>query len=310
MTDQTQEIPARSPWGPDDEIGRLNLITEQSRAAAMEGIDPGRTFDLGVDLYVGMPSWAAAGDPSFMIWMTHTPSGNLIDNPMKRSREENERVGYSGDSIAMYTHCGTHLDTLNHFSRYGKIWNGFNEEEHLGSRHWTKCGADKLPPIVARGVMLDIPGALGMDMLPQGHAISPDEIKKAVERQNTPLREGDVVLVRTGRMAIYPDWEQFMVNSPGISLDSAKYLVEEGGAILLGADNVSVEQAPSPVKDNWVPVHCYCFQEVGVCLLEFANLEPLAEAGVYEFCFIGTPLKIRGATGAPLRPIAMAYRDR
>ena len=308
MTTELPE-PTRSPWGPDDEIGRLNLITAESRARAMENLDPAQTFDLGIDLYVGMPSWAAAGDPAFAIWMTHTPSGTLVDNPMGRSREENERVGYSGDSIAMYTHCGTHIDTLNHFARHGRIWNGFSEAEHLGSRHWTKCGADKVPPIVARGVMLDIPAALGIEMLPQGHAISVDEVKKAVDRQGTPLREGDVILVRTGRMKTYPDWESFMVNSPGISLDTAKYLVEEGGAILIGADNVSVEQAPSPDPDNWVPVHCYCFQEVGVPLLEFANLEGLSESGVYEFCFVGTPLKIRGATGAPLRPVAIAYRS-
>jgi kynurenine formamidase len=170
-----------------------------------------------------------------------------------------------------------------------------------------RCGADRLPAIVTRGVMLDIPAAKGIDMLPQGHGVSIDEVRAAVDRQETPLREGDVVLVRTGRMQVYPDWNKFMVDSPGISLATAKYLVEEGGAILLGADNLSVEQAPSPDPDNWVPVHCYCFLEVGVPLLEFANLESLSAAKVYEFCFIASPLKIKGATGTPVRPIAFAY---
>jgi kynurenine formamidase len=307
---QSRELPAipvASPWGQDDEIGRLNLITAESRGRAMSGIDPTRTFDLGIDLFVGMPSWSAAGDPSFAIWMTHTPTGTIVDNPMGKPREMNELVGYSGDSIAMYTHCGTHIDTLNHFSRNGMIWNRFTQAENLGSRHWMKCGADRLPPIVARGVMLDVPAVLGIDMLPQGHAISVDEVKAAAERQGTPLREGDVVLVRTGRMQVYPDWNGFMVDSPGISLATAKYLVEEGGAILLGADNLSVEQAPSPDPDNWVPVHCYCFLEVGVPLLEFADLEALSAAQVYEFCFIASALKIKGATGTPVRPLAIAY---
>jgi kynurenine formamidase len=307
---QAQEpatIPALSPWGPDDEIGRLNLMTDATRAQAMERVDASRTFDLGIDLYVGMPSWSAAGDPVFSINMTHTPAGTVVDNAMRKDRAHNELVGYSGDSISMYTHCGTHIDMLNHFGRNGRIWNGFTEAEYLGSRHWLKCGADRIPPIVARGVMLDIPAALGLDMLPKGHGVSVDEVKRAVDRQGTELRDGDVVLVRTGRMQLYPDWDGFMVDSPGITLPTAKYLVEEGGAMLIGADNLSVEQAPSPDPDNWVPVHCYCFMEVGVPLMEFANLEGLATAGVHEFCLIASALKIRGATGTPVRPLALPY---
>ena len=304
---QRMQIPARSPWGPTDEIGRLNAITPESRRAALKGVDPTTVFDIGIELFVGMPSWAAAGDPSFHIWMTHTPAGTVVDNVMNKTREQNESVGYSGDAISMYTHCGTHLDTLCHFARNGRIWNGFSAAEHLGSRHWLKCGADKLPPIIARGIMLDVPAALGLGMLPQGHGVSVDEVKLTAERQGTRLREGDVVLVRTGRMALYPDWDGFMKDSPGITLATAKYLVEQGGAILLGADNLSVEQAPSPDPGNWVPVHCYCFLEVGVPLLEFAYLEDLSASHVYEFCFVASPLKIRGATGTPVRPLAMPY---
>jgi kynurenine formamidase len=296
-----------SPWGPDDEIGRLNLMTAESRQAALTNIDPLRVFDLAVDFAIGMPSWSKAGDPTFAIWMTHTPHGTLVDNPMHVSEDQNQRVGYSGDSIAMYTHCGTHMDSLCHFANHGKIWNGFTEAEHLGSRHWLKCGAEKLPPIITRGVMLDVAGALGLDMLPDGYGISVADIRTTLDRQQTELREGDVVIVRTGRMKLWPDWEGTLINSPGITLEVAKYLVETGGAIVLAADNLSVEQAPSPNPDNWVPVHTYCLTEKGAPLIEFVNCEELAAERVYEFCFIGTPLKIRGATGTPLRPLAIPY---
>jgi kynurenine formamidase len=304
--DAAQEF-SKSPWGPDDEIGRLNLMTDESRRAALAGIDPTRMYDLSVEFAIGMPSWAKAGDPTFAIWMTHTPRGTQVDNPLAVSQEQNERVGYSGDSIAMYTHCGTHMDTLCHFANHGRIWNGFTEAEHLGSRHWTKCGAEKLPPIIARAVLLDVATALGMDMLPSGYGVTVADVERTIGQEGVELREGDVVIVRTGRMKVWPDWEGTLMNSPGITLDVAKYLVEKGGAMILAGDNLSVEQAPSPDPDNWVPVHCYCLTERGAPLIEFVNCEELAADRVYEFCFVGTPLKIRGATGTPLRPLGFPY---
>jgi kynurenine formamidase len=285
----------------------MNLMTAESRRAAFANIDAQKMFDLAVDFEIGMPSWSRAGDPTFAIWMTHTPHGTLVDNPMAVSEDQNLRVGYSGDSIAMYTHCGTHMDSLCHFANHGVIWNGFTEAEHLGSRHWTRCGAEKLPPIVARGVMLDVAGSLNLEMLPAGYGISVADIERTIEKQQTQLREGDVVIVRTGRMRLWPDWEGTLINSPGITLDVAKYLVEVGGAMILAGDNLSVEQAPSPDPNNWVPVHTYCLTERGAPLIEFVNCEELASSGLYEFCFIGSPLKIRGATGTPLRPLAIPY---
>src|SRR5205823_15102096 len=129
-----------------------------------------------------------------------------------------------------------------------------------------------------------------------------------IERQRVGLREGDVAIVRPGRMKVWPDWEGTLMNSPGITLEVARYLVERGGAMILGADNLSVETSPSPDPNNWVPVHTYCLVEKGAPLIEFLNCEELAADRVYEFCFIGTPLKIRGATGTPLRPLAFPYR--
>src|SRR5437899_6517291 len=84
---------------------------------------------------------------------------------------------YSGDAISMYTHCGTHIDTLNHFGYNGVIWNGYKASEHLGARHWNVCGADKFPPIIARGVMLDIAGLKGVDTLPPSYGIGADDIR-------------------------------------------------------------------------------------------------------------------------------------
>ena len=117
-----------SPYGPDDEIGRLNMITPESRSRLLARVDPARYYDLSVDYFMGMPTWAAAGDPTYQIWMSHTPPGTVIDNLTGQTREINQHIGYSGDVFSMYTHCGTHIDTLNHWGYDGEIWNHFTAQ--------------------------------------------------------------------------------------------------------------------------------------------------------------------------------------
>jgi len=102
-----------SPWGPNDEIGRLNLITPESQAAILTRMSSGKSYDLSVEYYVGMPSWQAAGDPHYRMWMTHTPHGTVIDDPLNLGQSMNEHVSYTGAAISMYTHMGTHIDALN-----------------------------------------------------------------------------------------------------------------------------------------------------------------------------------------------------
>ena len=157
------ESPAvgNSPWGPDDEIGRLNLITEQSRSEILSRISGGKAYDLSVEYFIGMPSWQAAGDPHYRIWMTHTPDGNVVDDPLGLGQAMNEHVSYTGAAVSMYTHIGTHIDSLNHFGLNGEIWNGFRAADHLGDRGWQVAGAENIPPIIARGVLIDVAAAKG-----------------------------------------------------------------------------------------------------------------------------------------------------
>ncbi|WP_428912095.1 cyclase family protein [Niallia sp. Krafla_26] len=296
-----------SPWGPEDEIGRLNLITPESREKVMSSIDMSRTFDLTVNYFMGMPSWTAAGDPPYQIWMTHNPSGNTHDELMSATQEGKELIGYSGDAISMYTHCGTHIDTFNHFGYRGEIWNGFNEAQHLGSRHWNKCGPENFPIIIARAVLLDVAGAKGVDMLPDSYGIGQDDLLETMEKQGVSIQEGDIVMIRTGRMNVWPDREKFTNNSPGLNIEGAEYLAGLG-AMILGGDNIALEQAPSPEKDNYFPVHTYLFSEVGIPIIEMLWLEDLAKEQIYEVGFIGKAMPLVGATGAPLQPIVFAIK--
>ncbi|WP_428649376.1 cyclase family protein [Roseibium sp.] len=296
-------LAGESPWGPEDEIGTLNMMTDASRLEILQRIETGKVYDLGVDLFVGMPDCcsAAFGDPTYQMMMLHTPA---------RGDGGKELLSHSSEAISMNTHTGTHIDTLSHFGLHGKIWNGVGADEALGVRGWSKSGADKYPSIVARGVLIDVAKAKGVDVLPASYAITVTDLKDALAKQGTTLAGGDVVLVRTGQMSLWPDKSKLsLFSQSGLGLEAAKWLAEEQKAMVLGADNLGLESFPSTNPENFAPVHSYLLAEKGVSFLELLWLEDLAKDGVHEFAFITSPLKLRGATGSPVRPIAIPVKS-
>lgn len=302
------ESVGKSPWGAHDEIGALNMMTDTSRLAILSKIGSGRAYDLSVEYFKGMPSFHHLHDPGYQFWLTHTPRGTVVDNPNGLGAEMNRKVGYTGDAISMYTHMGTHIDALNHFGLDGKVWNGFSADEHLGDHGWKKTGAETIPPIIARGVLIDVAASKGVSSLTNNYRVTSQDLKEALDRQKVQLQRGDVVLIRTGQARFYENASQFLHNYPGISLDAVKWLVEQNGAMLLGADNLSLEAFPSERADNWVPVHTYLLAEKGVMFIEQMMLEDLSKDRIYEFAFIAASLKLRGASAAPMRPIALPLR--
>ena len=299
---QAAEV-AQSPYGPDDEIGVLNMLSAATSLAVLQRINSGKIYDLSVDNFVGMPGLAdlGMGDPPFHMWMTHTPNGVKVEGLSPAGSPD--QLALYDDAIIMSTHTGTHLDTLNHLGYGDKIFNGYDNATHLSDKGWTKAGADKIPPIIARGILIDVAAEKGLDILPDSYEISSDDLQRAMTRQGIALQAGDVVLIRTGRIRVWPDPEKFVPNEPGITRESAGWLVDNG-AILIGADNMGVEKFPMS-EDS---VHTYLFAERGVCLLEILWLEELARDGVNEFAFIAAPIKLRGATGTPVRPLAIPIR--
>jgi kynurenine formamidase len=299
---------SKSPWGPDDEIGRLNWLSSSSIAAVLGTLDGGRIFDLAVDYFIGMPAFTKAGDPKFEFWMTHTPQGTVNDGLNGMSREVHEKYSLCADSFLMNTHTGTHIDTLNHLGYCGRFWNGWTAEEHLGGRYWMKGGSDKFPPIVARGVLIDIAGLHGVDVLPDSYVITPEDIQHAIARSGVRLNRGDIAMIRTGDTSNWPD-PDCMVNPSGIGLAAARYLCEECGAMSIACDNVSLEVMPPEDPEAYLPVHSYLFATAGTTIIELVRMDEIAGEGLVECAFIATPLKLRGSTGAPVRPIAIPLRS-
>lgn len=309
LLDRDGLVVSRSPWGEDDQIGRLNWVTAASRQAVLEHLDGSGVFDLGVEYFLGMPSWAAAQDPKYELWMTHTPQGSVNDGLAGAAPETMRKYSYCGDSLHMYVHTGTHIDALNHFGHHGMFWNGWTADRDLGSRFWLKGGVEHYPPLIARAVLLNVAALHGVECLPPGHVITPQELRGAAQRQGTAVRPHDVVLLRTGRMTAWPDPDAYLADTPGLGLAGARWLCEEAGAMVVGTDAVSLDVAPHEDADTFCPVHAYMFATAGAQIIEVLDLEALAGEGVYEHALIVLALKLRGATGSPVRPIAVALRS-
>ena len=293
----------RSPFGEDDQIGMMSILTDSTRASLLGRVSQGTVYDLAVEFFVEMPGYYGANDPHFEICMSHTPPGTRNEGGAQFGGDV---AGYSGDIVSFYTHCGTHLDSLNHFGYGDEVWNGYSAATDLGSRHWLKNGPEHLPPVVARAILLDVAGALGAEVLPDSYGIGPAEIEKTLQTERVALEPGDVVLIRTGKMTLWPDQESFASGYLflGLNLEGARVLAE-AGCVLVGTDAMSPEQAPSAIPDHPAPVHSYLLSECGVLIVKNLWLEDLACEGVYELGFFGAPIKFRGATGTPIRPFAI-----
>lgn len=295
-----------SPWGKSDEIGTLNMMSDSNNLALFSKIRTGKVYDLGVEYFVGMPGFTELGDPPYQYWLTHTPRGTVVGNHTHQGETMNKKVSYTGDAVSMYTHTGTHIDALSHFGLHGKIWNGFAADEHLSDRGWDKGGAEKIPPIIGKAVLIDVPAFKGVDVLPGNYVITLKELQQLINTQHLQINKGDIVFIRTGIMKyFYNDRDKFMQHSPGMSMEALRWLIETKGVMTLGADNLGVEAIPSGDSSNWLPGHTYLLAQWGVMFIELLYLEDLSAAGVHDFLFIGLPLKIRGASGAPVRPMAI-----
>jgi kynurenine formamidase len=216
-------------------------------------------------------------------------------------------VSPAADAITFGGHVGTHIDALCHFSCGGRLYGGI---EVLGRQSYAggvePLSVETIAPILRRGVLLDVAGHLEMDALPVDFEISPTHLEDIAKCQKVAIEPKDVVLLRTGWAQFFDDPRRFITGGkgaapagPGPGLGAARWLSERG-VFCAGSDTVAFEKVPSGM-----PVHVHLLVESGIHIVEMLNLEELARDRVYEFLFIAAPLKIRGGTGSPIRPLAV-----
>jgi kynurenine formamidase len=307
-------------WGKEDEVGALNEMTDASRLAALRLADRGKVYDLGVTY-----------DRTSYKWPGHSP-GEIISfrtpEGVKRQRDIPALVNANPDGLAWHSsalfindNVATQIDGLGHITAGddNHWYNGFQEKDWGGNFGIRKADATTIPPIIARGVLIDVAGAKGLDALPSNYAISIADVQQALQKQNTQLKPGDIVLIRTGTLKYWGETGSDHAkigahDSAGISLETAHWLVEQNGALMIAGDTSGLEYGPAE-KDakayrdkyrSFNPVHKYLLIEQGVHIGEFHNMEALARERVYEFCYIASVNKIKGSVaGFTLRPLAI-----
>ena len=213
----------------------------------------------------------------------------------------------ANDLVMMGTHVGTHIDAFCHASHDGRIYGGAVAGSSIDDSGSIEHAMETVPPLITRGWLLDIPIVVGVDRLPPGHVIDRSQLLAALQLGGLRPQSGDVLLIRTGwsnRFGIASDYLTNSAGVPGIDEDAARFLLEFR-PIAIGADNPGVEFMPGPRHELVLPVHRLLLVDHGVYMLENLQLEDLHARGHTEFDFLALPLRLRGATASPIRPVAM-----
>jgi kynurenine formamidase len=303
------------PWAKDDEVGSLNGMTPASIKRALGLVEQGKVYDLGVPYDSESYKWP--GHSPGVILTFRGPEGLRRQGdfkPVVDPKLNPHKIGWHSCALFINDNVGTQIDGLGHITagEDNHWYNGFKEADWGGNFGIRKCDSTTIPPIITRGVLIDVARYRKVDALPSHYRITADELQEVLKEQGTTLNVGDTVLIRTGTVRYWgtngSDHEKIKQHdSAGIDLGAAKWLVEQKGAILIGSDTSGLEWSPAANEPHpMIPVHHYLLIQQGVHIGEFHNLEELARERVYEFCYACTTNKIRGTVaGFGLRPIAL-----
>jgi kynurenine formamidase len=255
-----------------------------------------RIFDLGRPLFVGMPQ--SPNHPQF--WHT------LPRRHGDRMRPDGGSA--ANDLLVMGTHVGTHIDALAHVSHEGRLYGGADAGAAAVGGKFLELGVHTIAPIIRRGVLLDVPRALGVDACPPAYEITATDLESALARQSVRIEAGDVALVRSGWGRHFDDGAAAYLGTasgvPGVGAEGAEWLADKG-VFAAGADTIAFEHLAPGSGHAVLPAHRVLLVEHGVYIVEALALEELAAAELYTFTFVLIPLNLLGATGSPVRPLAV-----
>ncbi len=214
----------------------------------------------------------------------------------------------SNELFTMGGHTGTHIDALCHVSAAGLLHGDVNAAAAMKGGRFSEHGVETVAPFLCRGILLDVPRVLGLETLPPAHPVTGDELGAAAVRAGVEVRVGDTVLVRTGwPVGRFHDSVAMVGHDsgvPGPNESGARWLSERG-VRAVGSDTIAFEWLAPGRGHSLLPVHRHLLVEAGIHIIELLQLEDIARDGVAEFLFVAVPLKLIGATGSPLRPLAV-----
>jgi kynurenine formamidase len=208
--------------------------------------------------------------------------------------------------LTMMEHSGTHLDAFCHQANELRLFGGVEVDEVETPAGFSRLGVETVPPLLCRGVLLDVCGHKGQRVLPARYEISADDLGGCAAGQGVEVKAGDVLLVRTGYGALWRGDVQTYLDSAGVGKSGTLWAAERG-VVAVGADNMAWDVVGERDPESGASLfgHLHLLTRKGVYIIENVNLEELARDRRWEFAFVGIPLKLQGATGSPLRPLAL-----
>ena len=288
-----------SKWGANDEIGAANYITPQSVLAATKLVKMGQTHPLGIVVEPGMPAFPP-----------RSVSLQIVSPGQHNGRDLTKDFGwpavYNDDLAQLWFGVGPQLDGLGHLGEKNLYYNCNHAFDFVTLTGLTKLGTDKVPPMVARGVLIDMAKHFKVESMAPGQAITPADIDAAMKAQGVQIRQGDVVLFHTGYTdaKLKSDPKTWVSTQPGLTNAAAVHLAKMN-PMAVGADTWGLEAVPPAPGDRVFYGHVTFLKEHGIYILETMNTGRLAKESVKEFMFVLGQARVKGAVQMMINPVAM-----
>jgi kynurenine formamidase len=284
----------KSKWGPDDEIGAANYMKPELVVKAAQLVKTGKTYALGIPVSSATPAYPPR---SFKVTIVQPGQAGIPGlGPSKTT--------YNDDMLEGWVGVGSQLDGLGHIGVEHVYYNGNKLADFADPTGLKKLGVEKVPPIVARGVLLDMAAHFGTDVVKEGTAFNVKEIEEVAKKQGVEIRQGDVVIFHTGWLSLIgKDGTCDGAAEPGLGVEGAKYLVGKG-VVAIGADTWGLEVLPFESK-NVFEVHQILLPMNGTYILENMDTAGLAADKAYEFLFVLGQPRFKGGVQSMINPIAI-----
>lgn len=281
---------------------RPEEAAEAQRAAVMRAcglVTTGRVIDLSMPISPKAPRLSILSPFVMCLWQHPVQS-----RWSRAARGITNGAGFADERVEMDLHTGTHIDALGHGWRHGSGFGGVSVEEGVGAQGLLELGVEHVPPMVARGILLDVAASRGRS-LEAGEPVIVEDLVRATDAAQAEIHAGDIVLIRTGWGKLYrEDPETYAASWPGLGIEAAEWLTSQD-VLAVGADNMALEVHPEQRADESMPVHMHMLVETGTYIIEQVNLDPLAPLAPVQFLCLCLPLLFVGATASPIRLLAV-----
>ncbi|MDF2369081.1 cyclase family protein [Sneathiella sp.] len=287
---------APSKWGADDELGSANLVSPERTLEASKLIKQGKSVPLGIVIDSSTPAFPPRG-LSLQVVQPNQQGGQKLFA---------FNGNYNDDLMQLWLGIGSQIDGLGHLGENGLYYNCLDEKEISQITGLTKLGTHNIPPLVGRGVVIDMTKHFGVPALEAGQFFTAADIQEAAKAQGVEIREGDVVLFYTGwtDTKLESDPVAWVSGEPGTSEDAAEWLAAQN-VMAVGSDTWGLDVVPPEKEGRPFYGHVILLKKNGIYILETMNTGLLVRDGVTEFMFVLGQARVRGTVQMIINPVAL-----